>query len=193
MSVDAVRQTILQRRTIKPMQYSDRSIDKEIIDDILETARWAPTHKLSEPWRFALFAGAGKQSLGEYMSGWYRDNTPADKFQQQKFDRLLAVPQQAGCAIGIGMHRDEGERLPEDEEVIAVACAVQNMQLMATAHGLGTFWSSGAIAFARETADFFGFDQRTRGLGVLFMGYPNCDWPTSERQPLDDKITWHTS
>ncbi len=192
MSVDAVRENILQRRTIKPMQYSDRSIDKDTIDDILETARWAPTHKLTEPWRFALFAGAGKQSLGEYMSGWYRDNTPAEKFQQQKFDRLLTVPQQAGCAIGIGMHRDEDERLPEEEELMTVACAVQNMQLMATAHGLGTFWSSGAIAFARETADFFGFDERTRGLGVLFMGYPNSDWPTSDRRPMDDKNIWHT-
>ncbi len=60
MSVEAVRETILKRRTIKPMQYSDRSIDQAIIDDILETARWAPTHKLTEPWRFALFAGAGK-------------------------------------------------------------------------------------------------------------------------------------
>lgn len=192
MSVEAVRETILKRRTIKPMQYSDRSIDQAIIDDILETARWAPTHKLTEPWRFALFAGAGKLKLGEYMSGWYRDNTPEEKFQQQKFDRLLNVPQQSGCAIGIGMHRDEAERLPEDEEVITVACAVQNMQLMATAYGLGTFWSSGAIAFARETADFFGFDERTRGLGVLFMGYPDCDWPSSERRPIDDKIIWHT-
>ncbi|MBL4622999.1 MAG: nitroreductase [Immundisolibacteraceae bacterium] len=192
MSVDAVREVILKRRTIKPMQYSDKPVEQAIIDDILETARWAPTHKLSEPWRFAVFTGAGRQSLGDYMSGWYKANTPEDKFQQQKFDRLLSVPAMSGCAIGIGMHRDEAERLPEEEELLTVGCAVQNMQLLATAYGLGTFWSSGAIGFTRETANFFGFDERTRSLGVLFMGYPDCEWPDSERRSLADRVITHS-
>ena len=191
MSVDAVREVILKRRTIKPMQYSDKPVEQAIIDDILESARWAPTHKLSEPWRFAVFTGGGRQKLGEYMSGWYKANTPEEKFQQQKFDRLLSVPASSGCAIGIGMHRDEGERLPEEEELLTVGCSVQNMQLLATAYGLGTFWSSGAIGFARETANFFGFDERTRSLGVLFMGYPNCEWPVSERRSLEDRVITH--
>lgn len=191
MSVDIVRETILKRRTIKPMQYADRTIEAEVIDDILESARWAPTHKLSEPWRFAVFTGAAKQRLGDYMANWYRDNTPQNRFQPQKYDRLKSVPSQAGCCIGIGMHRDDDERLPEEEELLTVGCAVQNMQLLATAYGLGTFWSSGPVAFAPETARFFGFDERTRGLGVLFLGYPDCEWPDSERRSLEDRVVRH--
>ena len=41
MSVEIVRDTILKRRTIKPMQYADRPVEQHIIDDILESARWA--------------------------------------------------------------------------------------------------------------------------------------------------------
>ncbi len=191
MSVEIVRDTILKRRTIKPMQYADRPVEQHIIDDILESARWAPTHKLSEPWRFAVFTGDAKQRLGDYMADWYRQHTLEEKFQQQKYDRLKSVPAKAGCCIGIGMHRDDEERLPEEEELLTVGCAVQNMQLLATAYGLGTFWSSGAVAFAAETARFFGFDERTRGLGVLFLGYPDCEWPTSERRSLEERLVRH--
>ena len=41
--------------------------------------------------------------------------------------------------IGI---RDETEKIHEIEEVEAVACAIQNILLTATAYGLGVFWSS---------------------------------------------------
>ncbi|HEY5893074.1 MAG TPA: nitroreductase family protein [Chthoniobacterales bacterium] len=54
------------RRTIKPNQMdSSRDVPHELLLEILEDAHWAPTHGLTQPWRFHVFLGAARPRLGE--------------------------------------------------------------------------------------------------------------------------------
>lgn len=190
MLADELSQLIAKRRTIKPPQYSTRGLDKDIIKKILEAANWAPSHGMTEPWRFTIFTGDSRQKVGKFMADLYPKVNPPKKVTDQKIAALRKLPELAPCIISIGMKRQESGNIPEIEEVCAVACAVQNMQLLATAYGLGSFWSSGAVAYADETKSFLGLGKNDLCLGFLFLGYPESDWPELGRSPLEDKITW---
>jgi nitroreductase len=76
------------------------------------------------------------------------------------------------------------------DEIMAVACAVQNMHLTAAANGLGGFWSTNVAAISDAMRDFVGLDAKDRALGLFYVGYPAGDWPACERGPIDEKVEW---
>ena len=188
---DEISRLIRHRRSIYPAQYSGEIIKKEIIDKILENANWAPTHKLTEPWRFSVFSGEGRKTLGDFMSDLYKEaTTKKGFFNENKFEMLKNKPRLASHVISIGMKRDEQDRLPEIEEVEAVACAVQNMSLTAVAYGVGCYWGSSGITYFEDAKPFFGLSPKDKLLGFMFLGYPKSDWPEGKRKPIGDKVTW---
>lgn len=186
-----ISQLIRHRRSIYPKQYSGDVIEKKIIEEMLENANWAPSHKISEPWRFTVFSGLGLKKLADFMADNYRDEaTKNGNFDDSKYEKLKHKPLLASHIISIGMKRDEKERLPEIEEVEAVACAVQNMMLTATAYGVGTYWSSGGVTYYEGAKSFFGLETKDKLLGFMFLGYPKSKWPNSKRKPIQDKVIW---
>lgn len=188
---DEISRLIRHRRSIYPPQYSGEIIKKEIVDEILENANWAPTHKLSEPWRFSVFSGEGLKKLGDFMSDLYKETaTKKGFFNEGKFETLKNKSCLASHVISIGMKRDEKERLPEIEEVEAVACAVQNICLTAAAYGVGSYWGSGGITYFEDAKPFFGLEPKDKLLGFVFLGYPKSDWPEGKRNPIGEKVTW---
>ena len=54
-NLSEITEVIKNRRTIYPEMYSTRKVHKEIIEDLLNNAIWAPTHGLTQPWRFTVF------------------------------------------------------------------------------------------------------------------------------------------
>ena len=77
---------IRRRRSIKPDKMSDRPVDPVVLGNILENANWAPTHGMTEPWRFKIFEGDGREKLAAALQKIYKDETPADKFRPEKHD-----------------------------------------------------------------------------------------------------------
>ena len=88
------------------------------------------------------------------------------------------------------MEREEAERIPEIEEVQAVACSVQNMYLTCTAYGIGGYWSSPKFIYSDEMKKFLGLGEKDRCLGLFYMGYPQGEWPKSHRKPLEYVTEW---
>lgn len=80
--------------------------------------------------------------------------------------------------------------MPEWEELVALGCAVQNMQLMASALGLASKWSSGAPAIHPHVAEVVGFVPPARLYGFLYVGWPAVPWPQGNRRPLAEKVRW---
>lgn len=187
-----INDLIRRRRTLKPKQMDDREISREIIDQILENANWAPTHGMTEPWRFTVFTGDARRQLGEFLSATYKAIVPPDEFKPTKFENFLVNPTLVPAVLSIGMKRQESGKIPEVEEVEAVACAVQNIHLSATSFGLGGFWSSNVAAVSDQMREYVGLDEGDRALGLFYLGYPNCDWPDSTRTPIGDKVTWRS-
>lgn len=181
---------IKDRRTIYPEQFSDRKIHKEIIEKLLNCAIWAPTHGNTQPWRFSVFTENGLDKLSTFLGDSYKQLTPAEAFSEMKFEKLVARPKMASAVIAICMEREEAERIPEIEEVEAVACAVQNMHLMATAYGIGAFWSTPKFVYNKVMNTFFGLQEKDRVLGFFYLGYPNIEWPKGQRKPIEYISNW---
>ena len=52
------------RRSISPERYSSRTVHKEIVEQVLTNATWAPTHGMTQPWRFKAYVGEGMRRIG---------------------------------------------------------------------------------------------------------------------------------
>ena len=188
--VASISQVIRARRTVKPATFSDREVPRALIEEMLENANWAPNHGKTEPWRFKVYSGPGRQLLAEFLPELYEQTTLAESFMSSKLEGLRTNPMKSPYVIAVMMKRQVGGKIPEIEEVEAVACAVQNMQLTARAHGLGTFWSTGHQAYSDMAANFFGVKAPDKFLGLLYVGYPEERFPTKNRRPIEDKVEW---
>jgi nitroreductase len=182
---------ISHRRTIKPDQFTGEKVIDELIKTVLESANWAPTHGYTEPWRFTVFAEDGLAALGNFLADLDQPDFNAPDFNQMRYDKLRNRPLKASHVIGIGMKRGDNPKVPEIEEVCAVACAVQNMWLTAHELGLGSYWSTGSKAFTSEMRDFFGLEEDDKSLGLFYIGKPAIPNPVGRRlSPIEDKTSW---
>lgn len=183
-----VNELIRKRRSIFPKTYTSRPIEREVVEQVLENANWAPNHKRTEPWRFKVITGGGLERLANFMANWYKEHTPEEKFSEVKFKKLNSNPLKASCIIAICMQRDADERVPEWEELAATACAVQNMWLTCSAYGVGCYWSTPAAAL--NAGEFLGLGDGERCLGLLYMGYHEMPDIAGIREPITDKTVW---
>jgi nitroreductase len=189
-NTNEINELIKTRRSIYPPVYKNEVVDDDIIKKMLENANWAPTHKMTQPWHFTVFKGEGLKKLAEFQSELYREvSEKKGTFDQKKYDKLSKKPTLASHVIGIGMKRDINNILPEIEEVSAVACAVQNMMLTATAYGLGCYWGTGGVTYMEEAKPFFGLEPKDTFMGFLFIGIPE-KWHESTRKPIEDSVQW---
>ncbi|NAS30565.1 nitroreductase [Flavobacteriaceae bacterium R38] len=183
-----VSELIQNRKSVFPPLYIKKEIPKGIIEEMLENANRAPTHKLTQPWRFKVVRGEGKSRLGDFLALKYKELFSDTSFSERKYKKLKENPVLADTIIAIIMQRDVDESLPEWEEVAAVSMAVQNMWLTASAHNIGSYWSSpGLIKYANE---FFDLKEGEKCLGFFYMGYYEAEIPTSKREAIATKVEW---
>ena len=190
MTAEGITEVIRHRRTIKPKEFSNQSIPREIIDEMLENANWAPTHGMTEPWRFTVFTGDARQELADFLAETYRLVTTEDTFRQNKYEGMKRNATLAPVVIAIGMKRQPSGKIAELDEIQAVACAVQNIHLTATSYGIGGFWSSNVAATSEKMRDYIGLSGEDRALGLFYLGYPAKDWPEGKRQSVSEKVRW---
>ena len=182
---------IASRRSIFPQNYTGERVDDAIVRKMLENANCAPTHKLTEPWRFVVYTGKGLVRLAKAQSDVYKKVTQANgSFKEERYHNLLTKPLQSSHIIAICVKRDERKSLPEVEEIGAVFCAVQNMHLTATAYGVGAYLSTGGITYFEEAKEVFGLGKDDKLLGFFHIGMPTAIPPASTRKPIVDKIIW---
>jgi nitroreductase len=184
---------IANRRSIFPDQFDPtKKVPRELLEKMLEAANWAPTHARTEPWRFVVFESPEeKTQLGELEQGFYKKFVPADKFLQKKYDKIAKSKAVSSYVIAICMKRQESELLPEVEEICSVACAVQNMHLVASAHGVGAYWSSVPPFVENDMKAFLGLDAKDRCIGMFYVGVPKEGIETKgARKPIAEKVSW---
>jgi len=189
-SLSEVNDLMRNRRTIYPEQYTDRAVQRDMMEVILNNALWAPTHGKTQPWRFKVYMGEGRKHLSEKMLELYKRLTPSDKFSEAKYKRIGERISKTSVMVLLAMERTPGTKIPEIEEVEAVSCAAQNILLSATAYGLGAFWSSPGFLYDKASSEAFGFKPEDKLLGLIYFGYPAVDWPKSHRKPLEFVTDW---
>jgi nitroreductase len=178
---------IRSRRSIFPNSYIKREIPDEVIEQLLENANYAPTHKLTQPWRFIVIRKEAKARLGSTLAQLYKEQTTTSNFLQKKYESFAQKTEQADCilAINIQFHPD---KVPNWEEIAAVACAVQNVALTAEALNIGAYWSSPPLI--DNLGAFLGLSENEKCFGLFYMGYHEEEAREANRTPMIDKIKW---
>ncbi len=186
-----VNDLMRNRRSVFQNQYSGEKVDDVIVKQMLENANWAPTHKLTEPWRFIVFTGEGLKKLSTLQSDLYKRLTIADgSYKEERYQNLLTKPSLSSHIIVVAMKRDEKKSIPEIEEIGAVFCAVENMHLTATAYGVGGYLSTGGITYFEEAKYLFGLEKDDKLIGFFHVGHVKNTVSEGRRRPLEEKVTW---
>ena len=189
--MEALMAVIENRRSLGLARLKPDEVDKSIVEKMLEAANWAPSNGDTEPWRFTVFTGESRKKLGNAFAEAYElDAEDVNPVTRESYrERGTSAP--LWIAIGMTPKLHEGDYLTsEDEEIMATACAVQNMHLVATAAGMVGMWHSKGVSTHPHVAKFLGLERPSRLLGFFWCGYPTVDWPAGERGPAAAKITW---
>ncbi|MDX5480034.1 MAG: nitroreductase [Cyclobacteriaceae bacterium] len=192
-NIEEVNKFIRGRRSMFVAQFKENDpVDDAIIEEILENANWAPTHKLTEPWRFTVFTGEGLKKLGNFQAELYKERaSKSGNFIEATYQKLKENPLKASHVIIIKMKRDLKANLPVMEEISAVAMAVQNMYLTASAHGLASYWGTGGMTFWPEAKECLGLEEDDMMMGYFYVAKPATDrWPAGKRKPVQEKTDW---
>ena len=192
-NLSEVNDLIRSRRTIRPEQFTERKVQKDQIELILNNAQWAPNHGNTEPWRFQVFQSeASRNALSQNLGRLYMETTP-DKLQNDtKLAKLIRRPLISSVVIAVNMSRQIEEKIPEIEEIEAVSCAIQNMQLTANAYGIGAFWSTPKLIYTSEMNTYLNIKEKDKCLGLIYLGYTREEWPKSHRKPIEYNTIWKT-
>ena len=183
---------IKDRRSFAPEQHSARKVHRDVVEEILRAGIWAPTHGMTQPWRFTVFQEEGLEALRLGMPLWYTKAMEGGDVSEAKLTKLRHRLDTCNCVIGIGMVPDVKGRITQEDEEWAVASAVQNMHLMCTAYGLGAKWTTPSFMKLPEVKAEFGLPEEGKVMGLFFVGYPDREWPESHRWPLEFVTRWKT-
>lgn len=182
----AMQSVFAKRKSIFPQFFTDRPVERATLEALLETANQAPSHRKTEPWRFRVYRGAGKETLKQELLNVYGSDQPdADKIAK-KFGGKI---DQSGAVLLIFLHRNPQESVPEWEEVAAVATAVQNFWLSLDAHELGGYWSSPGFVCG-DYGEWPGAAANERCLGMFYLGYFDAPELPRPRGDWQEKVHW---
>ena len=175
------------RRNTK--QFSEENISVEEIEVLLEAAVWAPNHRNNEPWRF--FTVRKESSIrNEIANGIIalQESNSTGRLPDLHKQRITQDIARQPWLIFVYSEISDRDEITE-ENYGAVCCAIQNMQLMATAMGLSVGWSTGGISKIENLDNIFGIEEPLKIVGVLTVGYP-VSTVEKTRTDYNDKTTW---
>lgn len=189
-SIAIFNSIIQQRRSVKPNQFkAGEIIPDEIIQQALINATWAPTHGKTEPWYFIIYTGDGIKTLSDFQAEAYKQQS-GEKFTEAKYLKLKENYLKASHVIAICMKRDPLLKIPEIEEVAAVAASVQNLSLTLHAYGYGGYWTTGGVTYYDSAKPFFGLEINDKLMGFYLAGVI-AETPLAPiRKSIDLKSKW---
>jgi nitroreductase len=190
---NAVAESIRQRRTIK--QFLPQPVPRAVLQELLDLAVWAPNHRLTEPWRFYVLDREALKKLGaiaaditvEKLLGSGVESGAATRKGEEAAATWSSIP----VLLYVTTLRDENPEIDE-ENYGAVCCAIQNFSLAAHAAGIGTSWSSGAVAAAPALRQLVGAGANEKMVGLIRVGYldPALAPPKARRKDSSTYTTW---
>jgi len=185
-----LQQIVINRRSTKPAAFNGKSIPDTEIRQLLELANWAPSHGLTEPWRFIVYTGESILRFCRQNAEQYRQTTDPDKFTPAKYEKQLHNGDSASHLILVYMERGSNPNITVQEELCATAAAVENILLGASALGIAVLWSTGGTVLHPSMKAWLGLRAEDIVLGLLYLGYTDDLPRPGKRSPIDNKTQW---
>jgi nitroreductase len=176
---------IQSRRTIK--EFRSDPIPEPAFWRILDAVRWAPNHRLTEPWRLAIIGTQSREALAEALATQTaagQDPSALAKAKEDVRRKVMSAPVLLAVTCRVG-----GNPAQQVEDLAAVCAAMQNLQLAAWGEGIGSHWNTGRVTRLRETQALLELSERGEELvGFLYLGYPAQVPEPPKRRPIQDFV-----
>ncbi|MHC1697957.1 MAG: nitroreductase family protein [Geobacteraceae bacterium] len=161
-----VFECMYNRRTVR--DFSDNSVEKDKIREILKAGSWAPSGLNNQPWRFVVV---------------YNSEKRAELAGLTHYSRIL---NQAPVAIAVFI--DRSAMYNDTKDYQAIGACLQNMLLAAHALGLGAVWLGEILKNAVAVRDSLELSENLELMAVLAVGYPTRKDQVSNRKELTDLL-----
>ena len=173
--VRAVAALLRGRRTIN--LFEPEPVDSAALLDAIELARWAPNHRLTEPWRFYLIGPQTAEAVAECWAG-YEAEVKGDAAGAARRERLSLIP---GHFVVTSARDDDG--VIDLENYAACCCAIQNLMLYLWQRGIGVKWTTGAITREPRLYRLLGIEaDAERIVGYFWYGRPKLVGPQKRHE-----------
>ena len=163
-----VETAIRTRRTHKA--YGRDPVPRGVVAELLDLARWAPNHNLTNPWRFRVI---GPQALERLKAA-------AGPEAAVKLDR---APTLIVCSCKLS-----SDPVEQEEDLHATATAVYIVLLAAHARGLVGYWRTPGVLRTAEGLEAVGVAGGERFVALIHLGYPVQEKQPPEREPAADVV-----
>ena len=165
-----VETAIRTRRTHKA--YKPEPIERETVDELLDLARWAPNHHLTNPWRFRVVGPAALERL----------KRAAGPEAAAKLDR---APTLIVCSAVLG-----GDEVQDREDLLATGVAAYIVLLVAHARGLVGYWRTPGVLRTPEGREAVGIGPEEGFVALIHLGRRVQEKPAPEREPASNVVTY---
>jgi len=173
LSHAAVDAAIRTRRTHKA--FGAEPVDRQTILEILELARWAPNHKLTNPWRFRVIGSEARAALKRVAD----DDKPGAGAKLDRTPTLI-------CAT-VALDGDAARR---KEDTLAAAAACYIVLLAAHARGLASYWRTVPVIETQAGREALSIPAQESVIGLLHLGYRRQEQRIPEREAVESVVTF---
>ena len=188
--------SVKKRRSIR--NYSCRKVSTDILRQVLEAARWAPSAHNAQLWRFFVLTDTSlKRELSEAMAnvwvaGMIKDGVASEARENQSkasVDQFTYAPVLVvACLTVKDMFRYADESRQNGEHnlpVQSLGAAVQNMLLTAHANGWGACWFCAQIFCKGTLNKILKVPDDVEPQALITLGYPAEKPHAPSRKPLE--------
>jgi nitroreductase len=165
-----LEEAIRGRRTHKA--YGPDPVDRALLDELFELARWAPNHHLTNPWRFRVL---GPETLARLKAA-------AGPEAASKLDR---APTLVCASVKL-----TGDAVQDEEDVCAAACAIFIVLLAAHDRGLAGYWRTPGVLRTADGAAAVGMERDELFVALIHLGHARQEKSPPERLPPADFVSY---
>ncbi len=180
LDIAAFAEALRGRRSIE--LYEPGPVDHAVLREAIEVARWAPNHRLTQPWRFYLIGPETQRAIADLV-GAVETRNKGERVGELKRGRVLGMP-----GMFVVTSRRSSDELLDREDFAATACAAYSMMLYLWQRGVGTKWTTGSVTREPEFYELLGIDaEQERVVGLFWCGRPKVV-PTQKRREPEEII-----
>jgi nitroreductase len=143
-------------------------VSRQTVEELLELARWAPNHFLTQPWRFRVLGPEALRRL-------------AAVGKPGELEKLARAPTLVVASVKLA-----GDDYQRREDRFATAAAVYIVLLAAHARGLASYWRTPKLLQLREGQAAVGMAEDEEFVGLIHLGPPVEAPAAKERKPVSD-------
>lgn len=180
-STEQIAALIRGRRSVD--LYEPEPVPRSVVLEAIEVARWAPNHRLTQPWRFYLIGPETRRAVTD-LAVELDVAKKGERAGPIRRARLDAVP---GFLV-LTTRRSE-DALLDREDYAACCCAAHNLMLYLWQRGIGTKWTTGGITRDPRFYALLGIDGAKESVvGFIWYGKPKVV-PAQQRKSVEELVT----